>query len=154
MTTWRSMCRRRARFASIGGSGYAPRAGWVQPVTTFLEASPLVSGLSFDVAERSGMRGAPTLPPGFNAVLTGPEHAVWIAERTAPAAAFVPGLPLDGDDNVSRFSSTVFLNAARWILERRARPALFTLTSPEEPDPSGNRIAIHPGEGNTGRTPR
>ena len=143
-----------SRPAIVLGSGYAPRGRPVQPVTTFLETSPLVSGLNFDVAERSGMNGIRSLPPGFNAVLTGPESAVWIAERAAPAAAFVPGLPLDGDDNVARFSSTVFLNAARWILERRPRPALFTLTSPEQPEPSGNRIALHPGEGNTGRTPR
>jgi hypothetical protein len=142
------------RPAIVLGSGYTPRAGLAQPVTTFLETSPLVSGLNLDVAERSGMSGAPSLPPGFNAVLSGPESAVWIAERAAPVAAFVPGLPLDGDDNVARFSSTVFLNAARWILERRPRPALFTLTSPDQPEPSGNRLALHPGEGNTGRTPR
>ena len=142
------------RPAIVLGSGYTPRAGLAQPVTTFLETSPLVSGLNLDVAERSGMSGAPSLPPGFNAVLSGPESAVWIAERAAPVAAFVPGLPLDGDDNVARFSSTVFLNAARWILERRPRPALFTLTSPDQPEPSGNRLALHPGEGNTGRAPR
>jgi hypothetical protein len=143
-----------SRPAIVLGSGYAPRTGTAQPVTTFLETSPLVTGLNLDVAERSGMKGAPSLPPGFNAVLSGPESAVWIAERAAPVAAFVPGLPLDGDDNVARFSSTVFLNAARWILERRPRPALFTLTSPEQPEPSGTRLALHPGEGNTGRTPR
>ena len=143
-----------SRPAIVLGSGYGPRNGPAQPVTTFLETSPLVAGLNFDVAERSGMRGAPSLPPGFTAVLSGPEGAVWIAERATPVAAFVPGLPLDGDDNVSRFSSTVFLNAARWILERRPRPPLFTLTSPEQPEPSGNRIALHPGEGNSGRTPR
>jgi hypothetical protein len=142
------------RPAIVLGSGYAPRTGAVQPVTTFLETSPLVTGLNLDVAERSGMRGAPSLPPGFNAVLSGPESVVWIAERRTPVAAFVPGLPLDGDDNVARFSSTVFLNAARWILERRPRPPLFTLTSPEQPEPSGNRIALHPGEGNTGRPSR
>ena len=142
------------RPAIVLGSGYTPRSGLAQPVTTFLETSPLVSGLNLDVAERSGMSGAPPLPPGFNAVLSGPESAVWIAERAAPVAAFVPGLPLDGDDNVARFSSTVFLNAARWILERRPRPSLFTLTSPDQPEPSGNRLALHPGEGNTGRTPR
>ena len=111
-----------SRPAIVLGSGYAPRTRPAQPVTTFLETSPLVSGLNLDVAERSGMNGAPSLPPGFSPVLTGPESAVWIAERAAPAAAFVPGLPLDGDDNVARFSSTVFLNAARWILERRPRP--------------------------------
>ena len=142
------------RPAVVVGSGYTPRSGLAQPVTTFLETSPLVSGLNLDVAERSGMSGAPPLPPGFNAVLSGPDSAVWIAERAAPVAAFVPGLPLDGDDNVARFSSTVFLNAARWILERRPRPALFTLTTPDQPEPSGNRLALHPGEGNTGRTPR
>ena len=143
-----------SRPAIVLGSGYVPRAGSAQPVTTFLETSPLVTGLNFDVAERSGMKGAPALPPGFNAVLSGPENAVWIAERAAPVAAFVPGLPLDGDDNVARLSSTVFLNAARWILERRPRPPLFTLTSADQPEPSGTRIALHPGEGNTGRTPR
>ena len=143
-----------SRPAIVLGSGYGPRSEPAQPVTMFLETSPLVTGLNFDVAERSGMRGAPSLPPGFTAVLSGPEGAVWIAERATPVAAFVPGLPLDGDDNVARFSSTVFLNAARWILERRPRPPLFTLTSPEQPEPSGNRIALHPGEGNTGRTPR
>ena len=143
-----------SRPAIVLGSGYGVRRGPVQPVTTFLETSPLVTGLNLDVAERSGMSGARTPLPGFTAVLSGPESAVWIAERATPVAAFVPGLPLDGDDNVARFSSTVFLNAARWILERRPRPPLFTLTSPEQPEPSGNRIALHPGEGNTGRTPR
>jgi hypothetical protein len=143
-----------ARPAIVLGSGYAPGARRLQPVSTFQETSPLLNGLNLDVAERSGMKGASSLPPGFSAVLTGPENAIWIAERAAPAAAFVPGLPLDGDDNVARLSSTVFLNAARAILERRPRPALFTLTSPEQPDPAGNRIALHPGEGNTGRTPR
>jgi hypothetical protein len=142
------------RPAIVVGSGYGPRSGPAQPVTTFLETSPLVAGLNLDVAERSGMREAPSLPPGFTAVLSGPGGEVWIAERAMPVAAFVPGLPLEGDDNVARFSSTVFLNAARWILERRPRPPLFTLTSPEQPEPSGNRIALHPGEGNTGRTPR
>jgi hypothetical protein len=143
-----------SRPAIVLGSGYTLRTGPAQPVTTFLETSPLVTGLNLDVAERSGMKGAPSLPRGFNAVLSGPENVVWIAERATPLAAFVPGLPLDGDDNVARFSSTVFLNAARWILERRPRPPLFTLTSPEQPEPSGNRIAVHPGEGNTGRLPR
>ena len=143
-----------SRPAIVVGSGYVPGTRPAQPVTTFLETSPLVAGLNFDVAERSGMTGTPSLPPGFNAVLTGPGNVIWIAERAAPVAAFIPGLPLDRDDSVARFSSTVFLNAARWILERRPRPALFELTSPEQPQPSGNRIALHPGEGHTGRTPR
>ena len=143
-----------SRPAIVLGSGYAPRTRPVQPVATFAETSPLLNGLNLDVAERSGMNRAPSLPPGFNSVLTGPENAVWIAQRAAPVAAFVPGLPPEGDDSVARFASTVFLNAARWVLERRPRPALFTLTSPQQPQPSGTRIALHPGEGHTGRTPR
>jgi hypothetical protein len=143
-----------SRPAIVVGSGYAPRGEPAQAISTFVETSPLVTGLNLDVAERSGMSGAPSLPSGFTAVLSGPESAIWIAERAAPAAAFVPGLPLEGDDNVARFASTVFLNAARWILERRSGPALFTLTSPEQPEPWGSRIALHPGEGNTARTPR
>jgi hypothetical protein len=143
-----------SRPAIVLGSGYVPRTRPVQPVTTFQETSPLLNGLNLDVAERTGMSRAPSLPPGFTPVLTGPESAVWIAQRAAPVAAFVPGLPPEGDDSVARFASTVFLNAARWVLERRPRPALFTLTSPEQPQPSGNHIALHPGEGHTGRTPR
>ena len=143
-----------ARPAIVLGSGYAPRTRPMQPVATFQETSPLLNGLNLDVAERSGMNRAPSLPPGFSPVLTGPENAVWIAQRAAPIAAFVPGLPPQGEDSVSRFASTVFLNAARWVLERRPRPALFTLTSPQQPQPSGNRLALHPGEGHTGRTSR
>jgi hypothetical protein len=143
-----------SRPAIVLGAGYAPGARPMQPVTTFQETSPLLNGLNLDVAERSGMSKAPALPPGFSAVLAGPDGAVWIAQRIAPVAAFVPGLPPEADDSVARFASTVFLNAARWVLERRPRPALFTLTSPEQPQPSGNHIALHPGEGQTGRTPR
>jgi hypothetical protein len=143
-----------SRPAIVLGPGYGPRSGPPQPVTTFVETSALVSGLNLDVAERSGIKGVAALPSAFAPVLSGPEGAIWIAERATPVAAFVPGVPLDGDDNVARFSSTVFLNAARWILERRPRPPLFTLTSAEQPEPSGNRIALHPGEGNTERTAR
>jgi hypothetical protein len=143
-----------SRPAIVVGSGYSRRTEAVQPITTFLETSPLLFALNFDVAERAGMAAAASLPPGFTAVLGGRDGTVWIAERTAPLAVYVPGLLLDGDDNVARFSSTVFFNAARWVLQRRPLPPLFSLTSPEIPEPSGNRIALHPGEGNTDRTPR
>src|SRR4029450_4283233 len=84
-----------SRPAIVLGSGYAPRTGPAQPVTTFLDTSPLTTGLNPAAAERSGMREAPSLPPGFNAVLSGPESVIWIAERGTPVAAFIPGLPLD-----------------------------------------------------------
>jgi hypothetical protein len=141
------------RPAILVGPGYAPTTT-VQPIADFFEASPLLNALNLDVAERAGMRPAPTLPASFQPVLRGRGGAVWVAQRQDPPAVYVPGLPLDGDGSLPRFSSTVFFNAARWILQRRPLQQLFTLTSPDQPEPAGSRIALHPAEGNTTRTPR
>ena len=51
-------------FRPLSSDGLRTARAPSQPVTTFLETSPLVNGLNLDVAERSGMRGAPSLPPG------------------------------------------------------------------------------------------
>jgi hypothetical protein len=134
------------------GAGYR-RGSPVTPIGDYV-AHPLLSALNFDVAERAGMLAAPSLRPGFEPVMRGAGGAVWIARRSDPPAAYVPGLPLDGDDNLARFSMTVFLNAARWVLQRRPLEPLFRLTTLSEPEPEGNRLALHPGEGNTARTPR
>jgi hypothetical protein len=136
------------------GGGYERRTATLMPVSDFVDASPLLSTLNFDVAERAGMSSAAALAPGFDPVLRGDGGALWIAQRGTPPAVYVPGIPLDGDDTVSRFSTTVFLNAARWLLLRRPMPPLFRLTSPSQIQPTGTVIALHPGEGNTGRQPR
>ena len=141
-----------ARPAILIGSGYARAPGRVQPIADFVETSPLLSGLNLDVAERLGLEAAPSLS-GFEPVLRGEAGALWVAARAQPPAVYVPGLPLEGDDNVARFSATLFLNAARWVLQRRSPPPLYRLTSPAQPDVSGNVLALHPGEGDTGRTP-
>jgi hypothetical protein len=141
------------RPAILVGAGYAPSTS-VQPIADFLESSALLTALNFDVAERAGMHAAGALPAGFEPVLRGRGGAVWIAQRQDPPAVYVPGLPLDGEGSVPRFSSTVFFNAARWILQRRPLPPLFTLTSSDQPEPIDTRIALHPAEGNTARTPR
>ena len=150
------MCRRRILTtgpAIVAGPGYSRRSASPQPITTFVEQSA-ARGIEPDVAVRAALAAAPALPPAFKPVLSGRDGAVWIAERPSPLAVYVPGLPLDGDDTLARFSATVFFNAARWILQRRPLPPLFTLTSPDAPEPSGNRIALHAGEGNTARAPR
>jgi hypothetical protein len=135
------------------GSGYTQRSAIV-PVFDFIEASPLLNTLNFDASERMGMSGAAPLPPGFEPVLRGEEGATWIAQRLSPPAVYVPGLPLPGDDSAARFSATVFFNAVKWVLQRRELMPLFRLTSLADPEPHGNVLVLHAGEGDTGRTPK
>jgi hypothetical protein len=37
----------------------------------------------------------------------------------------------------------------RWLLQARDIQPLYTLTDPTHPEPSGNRLALHEGEGDT-----
>jgi hypothetical protein len=138
--------------AILVGAGFLPRQP-LQPIWAFWGISPLLSSLNFDVAERVGMQPVRSLPKDFIPVLTGPTGAVWIAQRETPRSAYVPGLPSMGDDTLARFSTTLFMNAARWVLNRRKPAALFRLTSPDELEPKGNLLALHPGEGNTELAP-
>jgi hypothetical protein len=138
--------------AILVGNGFRRRPPPAVPFWAFWETSPLLNSLNLDVGERIGMQGG-NLPEAFTPVLTGEGGPIWIAQRSSPPAAYIPGLPLEGDDAVARFSTTLFFNAARWILERRGYTPLFRLTSPREPQPKGSLLALHPGEGNTGRAP-
>jgi hypothetical protein len=135
------------------GPGYAPEAA-PRLIGDFDEASPLLADLNLDVAEAVGMQPAAPLPPDFVPVLTGEDGAVWIAARPDHSAIYVPGPPQLSDDDLGAFSQTVFFNALRELLGRRAFPPLSTLTTPEAPEPEGNRLALHPGEGDTGREPQ
>ncbi len=125
-------------------------------IRDFVEDSPLLADVSLDVAESLGIRGLPAddFPAGFTPLLRGMDGGVWLASCEEPLAAYVPGLPTGGEDAAGRFSATVFFNALRWLLKTRPLPPLYTLTAPHEPEPSENRIVLHPGEGNTWREPR
>lgn len=124
-------------------------------IRDFYESSPLLADLNFDVAESLGIRGVnqSSLPEGFQPVLRGNDDLIWLAQREKPPAAYVPGLPIAVDDNLGHFSTTAFFNAVRWLLQERPLPAPYTLTTPEEPEPEGNRLALHEEEGNTAREP-
>ena len=45
----------------------------------------------------------------------------------------------------------LFVNAVRWLLglNEEALEPLYELTDIEHPEPKGNRIVLHPGEGDT-----
>ena len=133
------------------GNGY--RGGTAESISDFYESSQLVADLNLDVAETLTMN-APTLPEGFKAVLRRTDGTVPAAERQNPPAVLVPGVPLDTDDNIGRFSSTLFFNGVRWLLGERPLPPLYTLTTPEQPEAEGIRLALHPDEGNTARRGR
>ncbi|HSR67313.1 MAG TPA: hypothetical protein VLU25_05175 [Acidobacteriota bacterium] len=140
------------------GPGYAqPSGGEVPPstqISDFLESSPLLAGLNFDVAEALGIAAPPQpLPETFTPVLRG-LNGIWIGLRADPPAVYIPGPPLGGEDDAGRFSTTVFFNAVRHLLGHRPLPPLYTLTTPSQPLPEGSRLALHDQEGNTAYQPR
>lgn len=132
------------------GPGYKANGGNSEEINYFIEGHPLLKDLNFDVAVESGNAGQP-LPEGFEMVLAS-KQGVWIAQRKSPPAVYVPGLP-QGDGNLNAFSTTVFFNAVRWLLQVGPQPPLYTLTTPQQPLPEGNRTALHEDEGDTARTP-
>lgn len=140
--------------ALVVGPGYAPAQPPIeQRIGDFDEASPLIADLNLDVAERAGIVGQTGLPASFEPVLRGSDGAIWIAVQPEPLAVYVPGLPLWNDDNSGVFSQTVFFNALRLLLNQRPFDPIYSLTSPAAPEPDGTRLALHPGEGDTGGEP-
>jgi hypothetical protein len=140
----------------IIGPGYRrTRARNTQPsiIRDFMEASPLLADVNLDAVETLKLGGI-ELPENFQPVLRGMDGRVWLAQAESPLRAFVPGLPTGTDDLIGRFSATVFFNAVRWLLQKRDLPSLYTLTSPLDPIPAANRLALHKDEGNTQRVPR
>jgi hypothetical protein len=139
----------------IIGPGYRTNSGskGFSVIRDFMEASPLLADVNFDAVETLKMNGI-ELPDGFQPVLRGMDGKIWLAQADQPLRAFVPGLPTGTADVLGRFSATVFFNAIRWLVQKRGLPSLYTLTSPYEPEPAANRLALHRDEGNTHRIPR
>ncbi|NJN15474.1 MAG: VWA domain-containing protein [Oscillochloris sp.] len=134
----------------IVGPGYATDPPVTpQVIGYFDERSLLLADLNFDVAEQVGMPRVSGLPQDIAAVMSGSDGAIWIGLQTDPAVVYVPGLPRWSDDNAGAFTQTVFFNALRFLLGERDFSAIYTLTSPANPEPEGTRLAFHPGEGNT-----
>ncbi|MBL62112.1 MAG: hypothetical protein CMI30_01765 [Opitutae bacterium] len=124
------------------------------PISIF-ENHPLVRNLDFDAFDKLRMHGIPhsKLPEGFQSVLADSKKRVWVAFRVDPPAVYLPRLPKitanpGPDDAVSQL---LFVNAARWLLSSKAQAMepLYQLTDLENQEPKGNRIALHPGEGDT-----
>ncbi len=151
----------------VVGNAYN-RAPTSSSISFFVEDHPLLDDLNFDVAESLAIDGV-SLPEEtlLDPVLTdssadNPRDAVWLAVRQSPPAVYIPGLPWlpsgsdtsnDHERNLAAFSLTTFFNGVRWLLQERQPPDLFTRTTPQQPEPEGSRLALHPGEGDTAQPP-
>ncbi len=117
----------------------------------FVEGHPLIADLNFDVAESLRIAGLrqPLVEP-LQPILFDNANNVWFAASSEPPAAYVPGLPsATGDANLDAFSATAFFNAVRFLLQVERPAVACRLTGPDQPEPSRDRCALHPGEGNT-----
>jgi hypothetical protein len=131
------------------GSGYK-KIKQTEEIRYFLEGHPLLDDLNFDVAVDVGNAGQ-TVPDGFEPILAG-ANSIWAAYRKSPPAVYVPGVP-QGEGNTNAFSTTLFFNAVRWLLQAGPQQPLYTLTSPQQPSPAGSRTVLHEDEGNTAYVP-
>ncbi len=134
------------------GGGYR-RAASPNELGDFIEASDLLAELDLDAVERLQLAGY-QLNDDFEPVLRNQSGEVLLAQRREPPTAFVPGLPVRGDENLSNVSTTCFFNGVRHLLGAASAPPLYQLTQPGAVEVADNRLAIHPGEGNTAQTPR
>ena len=132
------------------GSGVRQQSSEVRD---FVEASPLLTDLNFDVVEQyQPQDGAP--PPPFRSHLRDTDQRVWAALAVESGAAYVAGLPKGGDTPEDRLLTTLFFNAVRWLLQSSVPDPIYTLTSPIQPTPGDTRLNLHPGEGESAGQPR
>ncbi len=136
------------------GKGYQPE-GRAAEIDYFDDDSPLLADVNLDVLERMSVTGLDLAPDSpLQHVLYDTNETVWLATGREQLAAYVPDLPVEfEEEELTAVFQLFFFNAARYLLQGRRPEPLYTLTSDSEPQPEGNRIALHPGEGNTARIP-
>lgn len=138
------------------GQNYGANARQTE-IDFFVESSPLLADLNFDVAESLQIQGI-TLPSNspLRPVLYDTESGVWFAASSDKQVAYISGPPLltNPNANLSSFSTTAFFNALRYLLTERPTQPLYTLTTPEQSIPEETRVVLHPGEGNTALPPQ
>lgn len=144
---------------SVPGDGVRPFL-WVGPgieekpsqVRDFVEASPLVSDIHFDVLERFRPNAKGPETPFFSH-LRDLEGNLWVGSTENPRGIYVAGLPDLQETDGDRLLTTLFFNGLRWLVHEAEFPALYTLTSPQNPEPNGTRLNLHPGEGDVADPP-
>lgn len=131
----------------VGTATQTPNAEQEWPILFFQEGHPLLADLNFDVVEKTPP-ALSSMPAGLSPVLQADYGAAWLAWRTQPPAAAVPGLPVfDSTESVA--TTIAFFNGVRTLLGRTTLPPLYSLTDPAQSQPEGTRLALHPGESDT-----
>lgn len=124
-------------------------------ILDFEEGHPLLRDVNLDAVELLALPTA--TPPDLRPVLRRADGRSWLATREQPPTCLIPGLPaltFDPDDPYEALQLTLFFNAVRSLLADRPAKPLYTLTDPSNPTVEGNRLALHPGEGDSGKEPR
>ncbi|MBT3468894.1 MAG: VWA domain-containing protein [Opitutae bacterium] len=128
------------------------KAGTGQSTIKIFENHPLIHTVDFDAFDQEKIPGIP-LPKGFKPALAGgPDSETWLAYRDKPApAVYIPGVPMMSTNRAGIFSDILFVNSVRWLLglNSEAVEPLYKLTDVGHPEPSDNRVVLHPGEGDT-----
>jgi len=128
-----------------------PATPKASPIQVF-ENHPLNHALDFDAFDELHVPMR-SLPSGFRPVLAGGDlNAGWMAYREKPGpAVYLSQLPNFSTNRVDVISRILFVNSVRWLLglNGQTRQPLYELTSPAQPNPKGNVLALHPGEGDT-----
>jgi hypothetical protein len=109
---------------------------------------PILTDLNLDVAERLVPLNH-ELPEGMIPVLRTQTGRVWAAVTTNPPSVFIAGLPQLDDSDEGKFTTTLFFNSLRWLLEQTPPAPLYALTSPNQQNPESGITVLHPGEGDT-----
>ncbi len=117
----------------------------------FVEDSPLLADVNLDAVESAALPRL-NLPDPWRAALGFMDDKIWLATRDSPPAVFIGGESLGSDSLEGRLSTTAFFNGLRWLLSVSEPEPLYELTSPMFPEPKGNRLALHEGEGESWRT--
>ena len=94
-----------------------------------------------------------SLAPGFRPLLRASNGAVWLAIHESAQAVYIAGLPRLGEEDVDRFSTTLFFNALRHLLSFQSQQPIYQLTSPSQLDMTQQVVALHPGEGHSHSIP-
>ena len=124
----------------------------VTEIGTFREGHALLADINLDALEQLGLQGI-VLPPGFRSVVSTTQGQSLIAESDDQNTILIPAFPERSDQEAEKITTTLFFNATRALFQSGQNRKILSLTSPAEPEPGPNRIAIHPNEGNLWREP-
>lgn len=109
---------------------------------------PILQDLNLDVAERLVPLNA-DLSAKWLPLLRTTSGNTWVAQCESPPSIYIAGLPQLDTSDEGKFTTTLFFNSLRWLLERSPTPPLYQLTHPQQLEVQTGVTALHLNEGDT-----